>query len=59
LHHQGSSYLLSRIVNQERGDPELTNFQWPARKLFHRIGAHSFYIEYHLRDVIMATGARN
>lgn len=45
-YNSGSSYMLSRIVNQERGDPELTNFEWPAQKLFWPIGAHSFYIEY-------------
>lgn len=45
-YNSGSSYILSRIVNQERGDPELSNFQWPAERLFWPIGAHSFYIEY-------------
>ena len=45
-YNSGSSYLLSRMVNERRGDLELTNYEWPKRRLFDRIGAHSFYIEY-------------
>lgn len=45
-YNSGSTYIMSRMVNEHRGDPSLTNFEWPKRKLFHPIGAHSFYIEY-------------
>jgi CubicO group peptidase (beta-lactamase class C family) len=45
-YNSGSSYLLSRLVNERRGDRELTNWEWPKRRLFYPIGAHSMYIEY-------------
>jgi CubicO group peptidase (beta-lactamase class C family) len=44
-YNSGSSYLLSRVVNEQRGDPELTNWEWPKHRLFWPIGAHSMYIE--------------
>ena len=45
-YNSGSSYILSRMIMELRGEPELTNYEWPRVKLFNRIGAHSFYIEY-------------
>ena len=40
------NYILSRLVNQARAPAGLTNFEWPKRAFYDRIGAHSFYIEY-------------
>ena len=45
-YNSGSTYLLSYLVNQRRGDPELTNWEWPKHKLFYPINAHSMYIEF-------------
>jgi len=45
-YNSGSSYLLSRLVLESRGDPQWTNYEWPKQRLFYPIGAHSMYIEY-------------
>ena len=45
-YNSGSSYLLSRMTNSFRGDPQWTNYEWPKQRLFYPIGAHSMYIEY-------------
>jgi len=45
-YNSGSSYILSRVVLETRGDRQLSNFEWPKRRLFYPIGAHSMYIEY-------------
>jgi len=45
-YNSGSSYLLSRMANTQRAQDGLTNFEWPKRAFYDKIGAHSFYIEY-------------
>lgn len=49
----GSTFLLSRIVNTVRGDRQFTNFEWPKRRLFYPIGAHSMYIEHAADQMFM------
>jgi len=49
-YNSGSTYVLSRIVQQARGDPQYNNFEWPKRRLFHPIGANSMYIEYQANE---------
>jgi CubicO group peptidase (beta-lactamase class C family) len=44
-YNSGSTYIMSRMVNDNRGDPQLTNWAWPKQRLFYPIGAHSMYIE--------------
>jgi len=45
-YNSGSTYMLSRLIMESRGDPQWTNYEWPKQRLFYPIGAHSMYIEY-------------
>ena len=52
-YNSGSSYLLSRIALENRGDRQFNNYEWPKQKLFYPIGAHSMYIEYQPNGVYL------
>jgi CubicO group peptidase (beta-lactamase class C family) len=41
----GASMLLSRIVMENRGDPELTDFEWVRARLFKPLGMTSALVE--------------
>jgi len=52
-YNSGSSYILSRVVLETRREQGLSPFEWPKRRLFYPIGAHSMYIEYQPNAVFL------
>jgi len=56
-YNSGSTYVLSRISLTKRGDPQWNNYEYPKRKLFWPIGAHSAYIEYQANHIFLGGGS--
>ena len=54
-YNSGSTYLLSRIALENRGEEELelTNFEWAKEKLFWKVGAHSACIEFTANQIYL------
>lgn len=53
-YNSGSSYLLSRLALENRNvSLGFTNFDWPKKQFFHKIGAYNMYIEYQQNKVYL------